>query len=103
MREQRASNLIGLHVQSGAGDVVDRLQAYGHVAGRGGVPEPAGGLALLGGVVRTNATLQSVVDGFVTVAAAAIVGLLVLSLVRTPPRGPASHVPLFPRRAQAPS
>jgi len=99
LREQHASNLIGQHVRVGDADVQYRLQVYGHVVARGGHPAAAAP-ALLGGVVRSAATTQSVIDGFVGVAAVTVVGMLLLVLLPAPPRGPASHMPLF-RRGQA--
>ena len=97
LREQRASNLIGQHVQSGAGDVVHRLQGYAALTGRSGTPNVAAGTSLLGHVVRSAATTQGVIDSFVAVATVTIVAFAVLMLLNPPPRGPASHVPLFVR------
>jgi DHA2 family multidrug resistance protein len=98
MREQRASNLIGQHVQAGALDVQRRLQTYGHVLARGGHPA-AGAPALLESVIRTVATTQATIDSFVGVAAVAAVGLVILAIVLPPPpRTPASYVPLFHRK-----
>ena len=51
VREQRASNLIGLHLQRGDADVQHRLMAYGQVLARGGHPATAAP-AVLGNVVR---------------------------------------------------
>jgi DHA2 family multidrug resistance protein len=97
VREQHASNLIGLHLQAGAGDVVQRVQGYAVVTSRNGIPDPASGTVLLGRVVRGLATTQGVIDTYAAVAAVIVLGLLVLALLDPPPRGPASHRPLFIR------
>lgn len=98
MREQRASNLIGLHVQKGALDVQHRLAGYQHVLVAHGHPGTAAP-AILGNVVRVMATTQSTIDGFVLVGAVAGLGLaLFVLIVPPPPRTPASHVPLFRRK-----
>jgi len=97
MREQRASNLLGLHVQRGALDVVQRLTAYSGFAAHSGRPAIAAPL-LLGNEIRTVATTQATIDGFVAVAACVVVGLLVIAVVLpAPPRTAASYIPLFRR------
>jgi DHA2 family multidrug resistance protein len=100
IREQRASNLIGQHLQVGDGALVQRLRAYAAATTRDG--DPAGSLpralAVLGGVVRRLATTQGLIDCFMAIAAAVALALLVLALMRPPPRTPASHIPLFGRR-----
>jgi DHA2 family multidrug resistance protein len=94
-REQHASNLIGQHLRVGDPDVAHRLFAYGHVLAHGH-RQPAGSLALLANAVRTMATTQATIDCFVTIAWFIGAGLVVLVLVvPTPPRTPASHEPLF--------
>jgi MFS transporter, DHA2 family, multidrug resistance protein len=98
IREQRASNLIGQHLQIGNVDVVDRLRAYSAVAGRSGTPDTEAGTSLLGGVVHAMATTQSVIDVFVTIAVAVVFAFLIPVLLDPPPRGPASHIPLFSRK-----
>jgi DHA2 family multidrug resistance protein len=99
VREQRASNLIGLHVQKGALDVQHRLDAYRHVLiprGHAATAAPA----VLDRVVRVMATTQASIDGFVLVAAVAALGLaLFVLIVPRPPQGPASHKPLFRRKS----
>jgi DHA2 family multidrug resistance protein len=94
VREQVASHLIGLHVQAGDGQVLDRLRFYAAAAARSGDPNSAAGraLALLGGVVRSMATTQAVMDTFVVIACLASVALLLLALQRPAPHGPASPV-----------
>ena len=97
-REQRASNLIGLHLQVGDIAVQQRLSAYAHVVARAGHPASAAP-ALLGNVVRSLATTQATIDSFVAVAACALFGLVILTIVLPPPpRTPASHIPLFRRK-----
>ncbi len=99
VREQRASNLIGLHVQKGALDVQHRLAAYQHVLNLHGYPAAAAP-AVLGNVVRVMATTQSCIDGFVLVAVVAALGLtLFVLIVPPPPQGPASHEPFFRRKS----
>jgi DHA2 family multidrug resistance protein len=97
--EQHASNLIGQHLRIGDADLQHRLQIYGRIFMRAG-REAAAAPALLGSTVRRLATTQSVIDSFVAVALAAVVGLLILVLLPAPPTTPASHIPLF-RRKQA--
>ena len=100
VREQRASNLIGLHLQRGDLDVQRRLAAYGHVVARGGHPVTAAP-ELLANVVRTMATTQAAIDTFVAVASFAVLGLIILIIVLPPPpRTPASYIPLFHGKAE---
>jgi DHA2 family multidrug resistance protein len=103
LREQRASNLIGQHLRIGDGDVVDRLRAYAGIAGRSGTPDTEAGTSLLGGVVHAMATTQSVIDAFVTIAVAVVFAFLIPVLLDPPPRGPASHIPLFSRKSSVES
>jgi DHA2 family multidrug resistance protein len=98
IREQRASNLIGQHLQIGDVDVVQRLRAYAAIAGRSGTPDTDAGASLLGRVVHAAATTQSVMDAFVTIAVAVVFAFLIPVLLDPPPRGPASHIPLFTRK-----
>ena len=98
MREQRASNLIGQHLQIGNQNVQHRLALYGQVITRAG-HQPAAAPVVLGDQVRTMATTQATIDCFVAVAAFAAVGLFMLFLVLPPPpRTPASHIPFFSRK-----
>ncbi|MDB5393227.1 MAG: hypothetical protein JWM91_733 [Rhodospirillales bacterium] len=101
VREQRASNLIGQHLQIGDVHVVQRLGAYATIAGHAGTPDATAGAALLSRVVRAMATTQSVIDAYVTIAVAVVFALLVLVLLDPPPRGAASHTPLFARKRSA--
>jgi DHA2 family multidrug resistance protein len=86
IREQRASNLIGAHIQSGAEDVLHRLQAYGHVVARSGHLDPDGSAAtsVLGRVVHGAATTQGVIDGFAALGVTVTIGLFALSMLRLP-------------------
>jgi len=97
VREQIASNLIGVHVQAGDASVLERIHAYGAAATRD--LDPVGamhrGEALLGNVVRAAATTQAVMDGFVAVAFLTAVALLILVTRRAAPQGPASAPGLF--------
>ena len=102
VRSQDASNLIGLHVQSGDGAVQQRLAAYASVAGRmGSDPTSASARAasLLGGIVRTAASTQGVIDSFVVVGGLTALALMLVVAHRPAPLGPASHRPLFGDRA----
>ena len=97
VRGQIASNQLGLHVQSGDLAVVHRLNLYAAAAGRGAGPTVADGRALvvLDQAVRSAASAQAVIDSFVVLAGMAALALLLLSVHRPAPPGPASHRPLF--------
>jgi DHA2 family multidrug resistance protein len=105
VREQVASNLIGLHVQSGDPRVIQRINGYG--AATTHVLDPTGSLhrgdLVLGVAVRSAATTQAVMDCFVAIAVLTVVALFLLVLRRAAPEGPASHKPLFPVRSSRPS
>ena len=100
IREQVASNLIGLHVQSGDAATVQRLQAYGAATARAGdtASRSVRAAGVLGNVVRTMATTQAVIDSFVVVGALTSLVLLFLMLQKRPPQGPASAIPWFASR-----
>jgi DHA2 family multidrug resistance protein len=90
VREQVASNLIGLHVQSGGALAGERMAGYGAaVAARSVGPADAAARAasLLGQAVRNQADVLSYRDGFVIVSLAAIVMLGMTALLRPPPVG----------------
>ncbi len=97
VREQIASNLIGLHVQVGDARVVERVTRYGALTTH--AVDPAGALGrgrlVLAAVVRSAATTQAVMDGFVAIAVLAAIALLIVVLRAAAPEGPASPVPLF--------
>ncbi len=97
IREQRASNLIGLHLQAGSGDVVHRVHTYAAATARLGNPMSAGtrGSELLSLVVRQAATTQAVIDTSIVLAASCAIGVLVLGISRAAPAGPASHRPIL--------
>lgn len=88
VREQRASNLIGLHVQSGDLRVLQRLHAYEHVLSRVHGDTGTAAAAQLGRVVRVAATTQSVIDCYVVLAGAVALALVALALMNAPPGAP---------------
>jgi DHA2 family multidrug resistance protein len=102
VREQVASNLLGLHVQIGDAQTIQRLQSYAAATARAGDPTsaPARGAAVLGSVIRGVATTQGIIDGFIIIAALTAVTLILIVTRRAAPVGPASHVsPFAPRDA----
>jgi DHA2 family multidrug resistance protein len=105
LREQVASNLIGQHLRSGDPQVLQRIRAYGAATTRAFDPGGAaarGGL-VLGNVVRSAATTEAVIDGFIAVGLLTALALLIMVTRRQPPEGPASAPPLFrPRDAKTP-
>ena len=100
VRSQTASNLIGLHIQSGSGPVVQRLAAYA-ARGQSGdsVRDSARAASLLGGVVRNAAATQGIIDSFVVVGVLTAVALMLVVAHKPAPLGPASHRPLFGGRS----
>jgi DHA2 family multidrug resistance protein len=104
VRGQVASNLIGQHVQLGDARVIERVSAYGAATTR--VIDPIGALSrgqqVLGNVVRSAATTQAVIDGFVVIGALTVGALLFLVLRSAAPEGPASAPPLFRVRGPNP-
>jgi len=105
VRGQVASNLIGLHVQSGNGQVLQRLQSYAAVTARAGDPAsgPVRAASLLGSLVRSLATTQAVIDSFVAIGALTAVALLLAVAHKPAPIGPASARPLFAPRDRDPA
>ncbi len=105
VRGQSASNLIGLHVQSGDSNVAQRVQAYAAATARAGDTASAyvRGASVLGSVVRRMATTQAVIDTFAAVGGLTAFVLLLLVIHKPPPHGPASALPLFARRDGNPS
>ena len=103
VRGQIASNLLGLHVQIGDAQVIQRLQTYAAATARAGDPSsaPARGAAVLGGVIRSEAITQGIMDGFVVIAALTAVTLIVIVTRRAAPAGPASHESPFAARDAA--
>jgi DHA2 family multidrug resistance protein len=104
VRGQIASNLLGLHVQIGDGQVIQRLQTYAAATARAGDPSsaPARGAAVLGGVIRSAAITQGIIDGFIVIAALTAVTLIVIVTRKAAPPGPASHVSPFGAREASP-
>ena len=88
VREQVDSNLLGLHVMSGDVDTADRLAAYANaIAARsdGVAGASARAASLLVQAVRNQANVLSYRDGFIVVAFAVIVMLLLTALLRPAP------------------
>ena len=105
VREQVASNLLGLDVRAGDAAVIERIHEYGVLTTRTWDPGGTvrrGGL-VLGEVVRAAATTQAVMDGFVAIGLLTTLALLVVVLRSAPPEGPASARPLFSVRRPSPS
>jgi DHA2 family multidrug resistance protein len=104
VREQVASNLIGLHVESGSRQVLQRLQSYAAVTSKAGDPASAAARAasVLGNLVRGMATTQAVIDTFVAVGTLTAVALLLAITHKPAPLGPASARPLFGARQGSP-
>jgi DHA2 family multidrug resistance protein len=98
VREQVHSHLIGLHVFAGDGEVT---QALGRLTGRivqhsaDAETALARATTMLASLVRREANVLSIIDGFQVAFWAAIVGLLLISLMRAAPAGP-----LTPARAK---
>ncbi|OKO91722.1 arabinose ABC transporter permease [Bradyrhizobium sp. NAS80.1] len=99
VREQVHSNLIGLYVSAGDGDVV---RALGGLTGRfvqhsaDAETALARATTMLASLVRREANVLSIIDGFQVAFWAAIVGLLLISLMLAAPAGP-----LTPARAKS--
>jgi DHA2 family multidrug resistance protein len=87
VRSQIASNLIGIHVQSGAGPVAQRLHAYAAVTMQAGNPivSPNRAESVLDAVVRTAATTQGIIDAFVTLSGLTAIALILLAVQKAPP------------------
>jgi DHA2 family multidrug resistance protein len=100
VREQVASNLIGQHVRAGDASVIERVRIYGAATTR--VLDPVGaaqrGNLVLDNVVRSAATTQAVIDGFVVIGFLTAIALLIVVYRSAAPAGPASPPPLFPVR-----
>jgi len=104
IRAQTADNLLGLHVQAGDPAIVQRIGLYGAATARLGDAAAAvpRGSTVLAGAVRSAATTQAVIDGFVTIAAFAALAMLLLAAQKAPPPGPAAPRLLFGVRKAAP-
>lgn len=102
VREQVASQLIGLNVQTGDLLTQERLHTYAAaVAARSPGTAEARATGLLAGAVRTQAYVQAYVDGFWLVAATMAAALVLVALLRPAPAGPASPTPLLPRLSRS--
>jgi MFS transporter, DHA2 family, multidrug resistance protein len=89
IQEQVASNLLGLHVQSGGADVGNRLAAYTDAVmarSEGLAGAAARGASLLAQAVHTQANVLSYRDGFATVTLIVITMLILTALLRNPPQ-----------------
>ncbi len=96
VREQIHSSFVGQHIVSGAPSTVIRLQGYAHaVVGRsvGGPQETARAAALLAAAARRQAYVLAYIDGFMVLAVAVVVGLLLMLTLRDPPAAPAPGAP----------
>jgi DHA2 family multidrug resistance protein len=104
VREQVASNLLGLHVQIGDAQTIQRLQTYATATASAGDPSsaPARGAAVLVSVIRSVATTQGIIDAFIVIAALTALTLILIVTRRAAPVGPASHVSPFARNASPP-
>ncbi|MEI9988386.1 MAG: hypothetical protein WDN69_37970 [Aliidongia sp.] len=104
IREQVASNLIGLHVRAGDDQVVHRLHVYAAATAKAGDPSagPTRAAALLGNTVRISATTQSIIDSFIAIALLTALALLLLTIRKAGPPGPASPRPFFAAREPKP-
>jgi DHA2 family multidrug resistance protein len=96
VREQVASNLIGLHLQIGDAQVIQRIRGYGAVTSRADPADAAvRGARVLDNAVRAAATTQAVMDSFVVIALLSALALLFVVYRSAAPEGPASPLPLF--------
>jgi DHA2 family multidrug resistance protein len=89
--EQSKSYLLGLHIRAGDTIVSQRITSYtDSLASRslGSAEAALRASSLLGQTVRIQANILSFIDGFGIVAGAAIVMLLMIALLRTPPAAP---------------
>src|SRR5580692_5686028 len=101
VRGQIASNLLGQHVQFGDAQVLQRIQTYGAATAQAGDPAAAAarGTAILNSIVHATSITQGILDAFVVLAAATAITVMLVVTRRAAPPGPASHVPIFGRRA----
>jgi MFS transporter, DHA2 family, multidrug resistance protein len=91
VREQIYSNLVGLHVVTGASATIARLQDYAHAVNGRSIGAPAAdarAAALLAAAVRKQAYVLAYNDGFMIVGFTVIAGLLLMLLLRAPPVRP---------------
>jgi MFS transporter, DHA2 family, multidrug resistance protein len=90
VREQVHSHLIGLHVQAGDAEVTQFLARLARRFLDHGAAETAQARAAasLAGLVRREANVLSLIDGFTVAFWAALIGLLIIALMRAAPPGP---------------
>jgi DHA2 family multidrug resistance protein len=102
-RGQIASNLLGQHLPSGDGQVIQRIQAYASATARAGDASNATtrGATVLNNIVHNLSITQAIVDTFVVIAAATALTLIVVVTRRAAPAHPAQHTPFFARSEQA--
>lgn len=83
------SNLLGIHVMAGDGAVVGRLSGFTHgPLNRYGVLDPGNApraMALLSNQVRQQAATLAYSDAFMLSAGTAVLGILLITLLRKPP------------------
>ncbi|HEY1798342.1 MAG TPA: MFS transporter [Stellaceae bacterium] len=88
VREQTHSNLLGLHVESGATATAGaQAQLSGLLASHAGDPA-AKSIGLLAATVQREAYVLAYIDAFWLIAWASLAGLLVIVLLRRPPPNP---------------
>ena len=98
VQEQVSSYLIGLHVQTGELLTTDRLQEYAaavQARSAGTAAGAARATGLLAQTIRTQATVQSYVNGFALVAYILFAALFLVALFGPAPQNPASPIPLI--------
>ncbi len=91
VREQTYSNLIGLHVQSGASAVVNAATQLAEPFGTRptGIGNPTvQGLGLLGMLIQREAYVLAYIDAFWLIAWVSLAGLLLILLLPQPPPNP---------------
>jgi DHA2 family multidrug resistance protein len=91
VRERVYSNLVGLHVVSGAASTASRLQDYANAVTGRSVGDPAAharATALLASAVRKQSFVLAYIDGFMILGFAVIAALLLMLLLRNPPAQP---------------
>ena len=91
VREQVYSNLVGLHVVSGAASTASRLQDYANAVMGRSVGDPAAharATELLASAVRKQSFVLAYIDGFMILGFTVIAALLLMLLLRDPPAQP---------------
>lgn len=99
IRQQIHSNLIGQHVSAADSDVAQRLaQLTDRFLDYGAAVQTASarGVVTLASLVRRESNVLSIIDGFTVSFWSAVIGLLLVGLMRAAPPGP-----LTPRRTKA--